>query len=60
MKKFFLFSIEKIKEKRDQDIYQARINAPDPECPRGHIKVDNDQRINTLQQLKSSKFHQSI
>lgn len=32
------------------------MNAPDPECPRDHIKVDNDQRVTTLQQLKLSKL----
>ncbi|CAF2641420.1 unnamed protein product [Rotaria sp. Silwood2] len=47
--------IEKIKEKRDEDLYQARINAPDPDCPPGHVKVDNNQRMSTLSQLQSNR-----
>ncbi len=54
-RKYLFISIEKIKEKRDQDIHEASINAPDPECPLGHIKVDNNQRVSTLQQLQFSK-----
>jgi hypothetical protein len=48
-------SIEKIKEKRNQDIHQAHLNAPDPDCPPDHIKVDNNQRLSTLKQLQFSK-----
>ncbi|CAF3638761.1 unnamed protein product [Rotaria sp. Silwood1] len=47
--------IEKIKEKRDEEIYQAHINAPDPECPSGHVKIDNNQRVSTLAQLQSNR-----
>lgn len=53
---FSLISIEKIKEKRDQALTEAILNAPDPECPPGHIKVDDNQRVATLKQLESSKF----
>ncbi len=49
--------IEKIKEKRDQDISEARANEPDPDCPPDHIKVDNTQRVSTLQQLQFSKSY---
>jgi hypothetical protein len=56
LQKSLFLSIEKIKGKRDQDIYEARINAPDPDCPPDHIKVDNNQRIAALQQLQYSKF----
>lgn len=52
---FSSFSIEKIKEKRDEEIYGALSNAPDPECPPGHTKVDNRQRVATLEQLTISK-----
>ncbi len=58
-RKHLFISIEKIKEKRNQDIHEARINAPDPECPPGHIKVDHNQRVSTLQQLQFSKFYLS-
>jgi hypothetical protein len=51
-----LSSIERIKDKRAQDIYDERANAPDPDCPPGHVKVDNNQRASTLQQLQLSKF----
>jgi hypothetical protein len=53
-------SIEKIKEKRDEDNYQARVNAPDPDCPPGHVKVDKNQHVSTLQQLQFSKSNQLI
>lgn len=54
---FCLFiSIEKIKEKRDQALVEAILNAPDPECPPGHAKIDDNQRVSTLKQLISSKF----
>ncbi len=49
----FFISIEKIKEKRDQE----NSNVPDPDCPPGHVKVDNVQRVATLQQLQYSKFN---
>ncbi len=49
-----MFSIEKIKEKRAQDLYDERVNAPDPDCPFGHVKVDNDKRLSTLRQLELS------
>jgi hypothetical protein len=55
--KSFIISIEKIKEKRDQDIYQTRTNEPDPDCPPDHTKVDNNQRISTLEQLQFSKSY---
>jgi hypothetical protein len=48
-------SIEKIKDQRVLAEYEARINAPDPECPPDHVKVDNNQRKSTLQQLQLSK-----
>ena len=44
-------SIERIKDKQAQDIYEERANAPDPDCPLGHVKVDNEQRQSTLKQL---------
>ncbi|CAF0873953.1 unnamed protein product [Adineta steineri] len=47
--------IEKIKEKQDQDTYVARVNAPDPDCPPGHTKVDNNQRELTLQKLHANR-----
>ncbi|CAF0932528.1 unnamed protein product [Rotaria sordida] len=47
--------IEKIKEKRDQDAYQTFVNTPDPDCPLGHVKVDNNQRVSTLAQLQSNR-----
>ena len=47
--------MEKLKEKSEEERYQAFINAPDPECPPGHTKVDNEQRLATLKQLQSSK-----
>jgi hypothetical protein len=54
------FSIEKIKEKRAQDLHDERVNAPDPDCPFGHVKVDNDKRLSTLRQLELSKKSSSI
>jgi hypothetical protein len=53
-------SIEKIKEKREEDNYQARVNAPDPDCPPGHVKVDKNEHVSTLQQLQFSKSNQLI
>ncbi|CAF1048383.1 unnamed protein product [Adineta ricciae] len=47
--------IEKMKEKRDQDMDEAFANTPDPECPRGHIKLDNQQRQSKLQELRSTR-----
>ena len=46
-----------MKEKREHEIYQARTNAPDPDCPPDHIKVDNNQRLSTLAQLQASKLN---
>lgn len=48
-------SIEKLKQKQAQDDYDRRMNAPDPECPPGHIKVDDAQRLSTLKQLQLSE-----
>lgn len=48
-------SIERIKEKRAQDLYEERTNAPDPDCPFGHVRIDNDRRLSTLKQLELSK-----
>jgi len=53
--KIDLISIEKFKNKRAQEIYEERINAPDPDCPFGHVKIDNDKRLSTLRQLELSK-----
>jgi len=50
-----LISIEKIKEKRAQELYNERVNAPDPDCPFGHVRIDNDKRLSTLKQLELSK-----
>lgn len=50
-----MISIEKIKEKRAQDLYEERANAPDPDCPVGHVRIDNDRRMSTLKQLELSK-----
>ncbi|CAF0883757.1 unnamed protein product [Adineta steineri] len=47
--------IEKIKERRAQNIYEERANAPDPECPFGHVKIDNDRRLATLRQLELNR-----
>ncbi|UJR22451.1 hypothetical protein I4U23_025509 [Adineta vaga] len=47
--------IEKIKEKRDENAYQTRANAPDPDCPPGHKKIDNQKRLSTLQQLQMNR-----
>ena len=44
-----------MKDKRNQELYYERANAPDPDCPIGHVKIDNDQRLSILQQLQLSK-----
>ena len=47
-------SIERIKDRQAQDFDEERANAPDPDCPAGHVKVDNEQRQSTLKQLHLS------
>ncbi|UJR26638.1 hypothetical protein I4U23_007956 [Adineta vaga] len=47
--------IEKIKERRAQEIYEERANAPDPDCPYGHVRIDNDRRLATLRHLDSNR-----
>ncbi|CAF2946549.1 unnamed protein product [Rotaria sp. Silwood2] len=47
--------IERIREKRTQEIDDERANAPDPDCPAGHVKVDNEKRLSTLRQLELSR-----
>ena len=51
---FFFFSIEKIKEQRTQELYNERANAPDPDCPIGHVRMDEEKRLSTLRQLELS------
>jgi hypothetical protein len=52
-----LLSIERLKEQRTTDEYERLINAPDPDCPMGHVKVDEEQRRTTLEQLKLSTIN---
>jgi hypothetical protein len=51
-----IISIERIKERKVQDIYENQMNAPDPDCPTGHVKIDNNQRSATLKQLHASEM----
>ncbi|CAF1046950.1 unnamed protein product [Rotaria sordida] len=48
--------IEKIREQRTQEINDERANAPDPDCPLGHVKIDNDKRLSTLRQLQLNRI----
>ncbi|CAF5028151.1 unnamed protein product, partial [Rotaria socialis] len=49
------FSIEKIKEQRTQELYNERANAPDPDCPIGHVRIDEEKRLSTLRQLELTR-----
>ena len=31
------------------------MNTPDPDCPYGRVKIDNDKRLSTLRQLELSE-----
>ncbi|CAF1221271.1 unnamed protein product [Didymodactylos carnosus] len=44
--------IDRIREERDQERTDQSRNAPDPECPKGHVKVQEDERRRTLQTLQ--------
>lgn len=57
--KSIIVSIEKLKEKREQQRQEAIRNAPDPECPPGHVLVNNEERKTTLAKLKESKLNQN-
>lgn len=50
----YSFSIEKIKEAKAQQIHDERANAPDPDCPAGHVRIDDDKRVSTLRKLELS------
>ncbi|CAF1967474.1 unnamed protein product [Rotaria magnacalcarata] len=47
--------IEKIKEQRTQELYNERANAPDPDCPIGHVRIDEEKRLSTLRQLELTR-----
>ncbi|CAF1302589.1 unnamed protein product [Rotaria sp. Silwood1] len=47
--------IEKEKEERAREIEYEHVNAPDPDCPIGHVKIDDDRRLSTLRQLELNR-----
>ena len=46
--------MEELKTKRAEEAAVAEANKPDPDCPKGHRKMSEEERRSTLAQLKQS------
>ena len=46
--------MEELKTKRAEEAAVAEANKPDPDCPKGHRKMSEEERRSTLSQLKQS------
>lgn len=46
-----------MKAKREEEAAAAEANRPDPDCPKDHRKISEEERRSTLAQLKQSSLN---